>query len=207
VSYFVFDVLYLRDQLLTGLPYTQRRSVLEGLQLQNGPVVTPPWWRDEAAAVLAASRERGLEGIVGKPLTSGYRPGGRTLWVKIKNIRLQAVVIAGWTPGRGARAGRIGSLLVGVYDAGCLCYAGQVGAGFTAAMLRDLAQRLAPLRRADSPFGVPVPAGHTRDAVWVQPRLVGEVAFTEWTGDRGYCGIRPGAGCVTSRRAACAAKI
>jgi bifunctional non-homologous end joining protein LigD len=186
VSYYVFDVLYLRNHLLTREPYTHRRSLLEGLRLQNNPVVTPPWWHDSAAEVMAASREHGLEGVVGKPLNSHYRPGNRTLWIKVKNVRHQDVVIAGWKPGKGSRGTLIGSLLVGVYDdAGRLCYAGHVGTGFTHRMLHDLTSRLAPLRRADSPFSSPVPNHHARGVQWVEPQLVGEVMFTEWTGDPG----------------------
>jgi bifunctional non-homologous end joining protein LigD len=106
--------------------------------------------------VLAVSVAHGLEGVVGKPLSSACHPGQRRDWVKVKNLRHSEVIIGGWTPGRGRRAGVIGSLLLGVPGhGGQLRYAGQVGTGFTQAMLTDLARRLAPLRRATSPFATP----------------------------------------------------
>ena len=89
----------------------------------------------------AASRAHGLEGVVGKPLASAYHPGQRRDWIKVKNTRHAEVIIGGWKPGQGRRAGTIGSLLLGVPDRGQLRYAGHVGTGFTAAMLTDLARQ------------------------------------------------------------------
>jgi bifunctional non-homologous end joining protein LigD len=183
VQLYLFDLLYAGGELLLALPYTVRRDRLEGLGLNDGPVRTPPWYQDGAADVLAASRSHGLEGVVGKPLASAYHPGQRRDWIKVKNLQRAEVIIGGCTPGQGGRAGGIGSLLVGVPDRGQLRYAGHVGTGFTQAMLADLARRLAPLRRATSPFTTPVPAPHAHGAQWVEPVLVGEVVFTEWTGD------------------------
>jgi bifunctional non-homologous end joining protein LigD len=184
VQLYLFDLLQADGELLLGLPYTARRERLAGLGLDTDPVRTPPWYRGGAADVQAASLAHGLEGVVGKPLASAYHPGQRRDWIKVKNIRHAEAIVGGWTPGRGHRAGAIGSLLLGLPDRGGLRYAGHVGTGFTQAMLTDLAQRLAPLRRDTSPFASPVPAAHARGARWVEPRLVGEVAFTEWTGDR-----------------------
>ncbi len=144
---------------------------------------TPPWYLDDQDIVLAASLQYGLEGVVGKPLASRYHPGGRRDWIKVKNIRHQEVIIGGWKPGEGGRAHTIGSLLLGVYDDDRLRYAGNAGTGFTEAMLADLLRQLAPLQRDTSPFGMPVPPRDARGAHWVEPRLVGEVAFTEWTAD------------------------
>ena len=89
--------------------------------------------------------------------------------------------MAGLKPGKGNRTGQIGSLLVGVYDDGGLLYSGHVGTGFSDATLRMLGRKLDPLRRRDSPFGEPVPAEYAREAVWVEPRLVIDVAFDRWT--------------------------
>ncbi|HUK72970.1 MAG TPA: non-homologous end-joining DNA ligase [Streptosporangiaceae bacterium] len=197
VSYYVFDLLHDGGRSLLGEPYTVRRERLADLALDTEPVRTPPWYPDNAEEVLAASLERGLEGVVGKPLTSRYYPGKRREWIKVKNVRHQEVIVAGWKPGEGSRAGMIGSLLLGINDSGGrLRYAGHVGTGFTEPMLRDLARRLRPLRRPDSPFGTPLPARHTRDAQWAEPELVGEVAFTEWTSDDllrhpAWRGLRP----------------
>src|SRR5271165_4691170 len=137
----------------------------------------------DAEIVLATSIEHGLEGVVGKPLASRYHPGGRRDWIKVKNIRHQEVIIGGWNRGEGGRAHTIGSLLLGVYDDDRLRYAGNVGTGFTEATLTDLLRQLAPLERETSPFSTPVPPRYARGAHWAEPRLVGEVAFTEWTAD------------------------
>jgi bifunctional non-homologous end joining protein LigD len=129
---------------------------------------------------------QGLEGVVAKRTASRYEPGRRSSsWVKVKNVRRQEAVVGGWQPGERGRSGQIGSLLVGVYsgpgDRPELAYAGHVGTGFTRPVLDLLAARLAPLRRATSPFATEVPPEHARFAVWAEPALVIEVAFTEWT--------------------------
>lgn len=195
VQLYLFDLLYHNGDPLLELAYTQRRGRLDDLNLNTGPVRTPSWYHGDAQAVLAASLAHGLEGVVGKPLASRYRPGVRG-WIKVKNVRQQEVIICGWTPGHGRRADMIGSLLLGVYQDGALRYAGQVGTGFTQAMLTALTRHLRPLERDDSPFTTPVPARHARDARWVHPRLAGEVTFAEWTADGSmrhpsWRGLRP----------------
>jgi bifunctional non-homologous end joining protein LigD len=136
---------------------------------------------------LSASVANGLEGVVIKRLDSAYEPGARSgSWRKIKNLLRQEVVVAGWKPGKGNRAGLIGSLLIGYYGTGAdgsrqLLYCGHVGTGFSDKTLRMLTRRLEPLRRPDSPFDSPVPPEYARPAVWVEPRLVIEVAFDRWT--------------------------
>ena len=183
VQLYVFDLLYRGEDSLLGLPYTERRARLEDLGLDADPVRTPPWYRDDAQAVQAVSLQHGLEGVVGKPLASRYQPGRRRDWIKIKNVRHQELVICGWIPGTGRRAHMIGSLVLGGYDGAQLRYAGNVGTGFTGAMLAGLMRLLAPLERETSPFAIPAPPRYTRGARWVDPRLVGEVAFTERISD------------------------
>jgi len=183
VQLYLFDLLHHGPDSLLGLPYTERRDRLEELGLDADPVRTPPWYRDDAEIVLATSLEHGLEGVVGKPLASRYHPGGRRDWIKVKNIRHQEVIIGGWNHGEGGRAHTIGSLLLGVYDNGRLRYAGNVGTGFTEATLTDLLRQLGPLERDTSPFSTPVPPRYARGVHWVEPRLAGEVAFTDWTAD------------------------
>lgn len=196
VHFFLFDVLHLDDESLLNRPYTERRERLDALGLDQGTVRTPPWWRDDVDEVLNLSLDNGLEGIVGKPLTSPYRPRKRGPWIKIKNTRHQECVLAGWVPGEGRRSDMIGSLVLGVFEDHGLVYIGNVGTGFTEAILRDLAARLAPLRRETNPFDTAVPREVERNAQWVEPELVGEVAFGEWTGE-GYLrhpswrGLRP----------------
>jgi bifunctional non-homologous end joining protein LigD len=183
VTYLAFDLLHLDGRPLLDEPYHARRALLEELALQGPRWQIPPSFTGETGAdVLAVSRQHGLEGIVAKRLASRYEPGKRTgSWRKIKNLRRQEVVVGGWKPGEGERAGQFGSLLIGVQGPGGLEYAGHVGTGFSQQALDMLWQRLTPLRRATSPFASAVPPEHARPAVWVDPVLVIEVAFTGWT--------------------------
>jgi bifunctional non-homologous end joining protein LigD len=184
VTYLVFDVLYLDGRSLLDVPYVERRRVLESLQLSGPSWQTPPHFEGGGHAVWEASREQALEGIIAKRLDSRYYPGKRSdCWLKVKNVRTQEVVVGGWKPGEGRRKGAIGSLLLGVprADGSGMDYIGHVGTGFTDKMLRDLEKDLASLARTDSPFADPVPRPQAKDAHWVEPSLVGEVAFGEWT--------------------------
>lgn len=184
VQLLLFDVLHLDGTSLLEQPYDRRRAVLEGVDLGPGCWSVPGAFHGGGAALLEATRAQGLEGVVAKRRTSPYLPGRRSDdWLKLKHVRRESVVVAGWKPGEGGRAGRIGSLLLGVHGPQGLEYAGHVGTGFTAAVLRDLGERLAPLRRDTSPFATEVPREHARTAVWVEPVLVAEVDFTEWTRD------------------------
>jgi bifunctional non-homologous end joining protein LigD len=184
VSYLAFDVLWLEGKPLLDRPYSRRREVLDQLGLRAGRWQAPPSFTGESgAAIQAVSVEHDLEGIMAKRVQSRYEPGRRSQsWLKIKNRRGQHVVVGGWKLGEGARAGRIGSLLVGVHDdAGALVYAGHVGTGFTEQTLGMLGGRLAPLRRETSPFGTTVPREDARFAQWVEPELVADVVFGSWT--------------------------
>lgn len=183
VSYLAFDLLSLNDHALLGLPYRDRRDLLDELGLDGRNWQAPPAFAGASGAeVLAVSLEQGMEGVVAKRLSSRYEPGRRSgSWIKVKNIRRQEAVVGGWKPGERGRSGQIGSLLIGVYGPNGLAYAGHVGTGFTQQTLRMLAGRLSPLRRDTSPFATEVPAEHARFAVWAEPRLVVEVAFAEWT--------------------------
>jgi len=187
VSFLAFDLLCLDGELLLEVPYRQRRVLLEELGLEGRFWQTPPAFTGpDGADLLAVSRQHGLEGVVAKRLESRYEPGRRSAaWVKVKNVRRQEVVIGGWQPGAGERAGQIGSLLIGVQGPGGLEFAGHVGTGFTRQALALLGRRLAPLRQDTSPFSVavPVPREHARTAVWVAPLLVAEVEFARWTAE------------------------
>ena len=180
VVYVAFDLLWLDGHSLTALPYVERRERLRELGLDGRSWQTPDHVVGNGPAVLEASRERGLEGVVAKKLDSPYEPGRRSrCWLKVKNVRREDVVVGGWLPGEGRRSDRIGALLVGVPEDGRLRYCGRVGTGFTDAELARLADVLEP--RDTSPFaGAPKPP---RGAVWVQPSHVAEVEFTEWTSD------------------------
>jgi bifunctional non-homologous end joining protein LigD len=198
VVYLAFDVLHLDGRSLLELPYSKRRELLEALDLNGESWQTPPAFDGSGSAAVRASQEHGLEGVLAKRLDSRYRPGRRSPdWVKVKNFRTQEVVIGGWTPGKGRRANTVGALLLGLPDdAGALRYVGRVGTGFTEDMLADLHSRLKRIARKSSPFEPDVPRADGKDASWVSPKLVGEVAFAEWTdGERlrhpSWRGLRP----------------
>lgn len=185
IRYLAFDLLHLDGHDLTGVPLAQRRTLLEDVIADlDAPILAPPVF-DDLDAALAASREFGLEGVVVKDPTSRYRPGLRSpSWLKLKNTRMQEVVIVGIRPGKGDREGAIGSLLLAVHESatGALAYVGRVGTGFTERMLRDLQTMLEPLRVAKAPLDG-VPALDASDALWVRPEVVGEVEFANWTPD------------------------
>jgi len=183
VTYLVFDLLSLDGEDLLDVPYAERRARLDALAPAGHRWVMTPWFAGGGPGVLAASEENGLEGVVAKRLDSAYRPGLRGPdWRKIKNFRTQSVVVGGWRPGQGRRSGTIGSLLVGVPDdEGRLIYVGHVGTGFSDQDLRDLQRMLT--ERTTPPFEGALPREVTRDAHWVEPDLVGEVAYAVWTAD------------------------
>ncbi len=183
-TYLVFDIMGLGGKSLISEPYARRRDILEAQQLAGEQVHVPPSFPGGGKAVLAVSIRDGLEGVVAKRLDSPYRPGRRSPdWLKIKNRRILDVLVGGISPGRGHRAGQIGSLLVGIAGPGGLAYAGRVGTGFTQPELRRLEQLFAPLRRDRPPFAGPVPPAQARDVTWVEPRVVVEVSYAELTPD------------------------
>jgi bifunctional non-homologous end joining protein LigD len=182
VTYAIFDLLYLDGHDLMDEPYSRRRELLEGLELDGESWQTPSCSCGHAKELLAASGERGLEGIVLKRLDSRYAPGKRTgSWLKVKNIGRQEFVIGGWQPGEGRRRNRLGSILLGYFDDdGELRYAGKVGTGFSERDLDELIERLLPLERETNPF---VARRGPRKAHFVEPRLVAEIEFRELTAE------------------------
>ncbi|WP_442973658.1 non-homologous end-joining DNA ligase [Saccharothrix sp. NRRL B-16314] len=184
VTFLVFDVLHLDGSSTVELPYSRRRELLEGLGLRGAHWLTPRAFPGQGAAVLAASREQGLEGVVAKRLDSRYVPGRRSPhWVKVTGVLTQEVVVGGWRPGEGKRKGLVGSLLLGLPEGGGLVFAGSVGTGFGQAELERLTARLRELEVEGSPFVSEVPRDRARGARWVRPVLVGEVAHRQWTAD------------------------
>jgi bifunctional non-homologous end joining protein LigD len=187
VLLYLFDVLEIDGTPLVREPYDTRRARLLELGLDALPgVAVPPSFTDVSGAqLLEVARMHRLEGVVAKRRRSRYEPGRRSSsWLKTALLTTQEVVLAGWTPGEGRRASTLGALLLGAYDdGGRLRFLGHVGTGFTDAVLRDLLDRLTPLRRPTSPYDEPVPAEYARRAVWAEPRLVGEVHYRSMTHD------------------------
>ena len=179
VTYVIFDLLYLEGHSTTSLTYEERRRLLEELQLEGPNWRAPAYHPGDGQALLDATRDLGVEGIVAKRLDSRYECGRRTGgWLKVKNVRTQDVVVGGYSPGEGRRRGRVGALAVGYHDDGRLVYAGKVGTGFTEQTLALLERELGKLVRDESPFDGRQPP---KDTLFVEPRLVAHVEFREWT--------------------------
>jgi bifunctional non-homologous end joining protein LigD len=175
----LFDVLWLDGESLMARPWSERRAVLESLGLDDSCWRVSTAWPGQGSGLVAASKERGLEGVLAKKMDSLYEAGKRSrCWLKIKNVNRQEVVIGGWLPGEGNRTGRLGALVIGYYEGDDLRFAGKVGTGFTDKVLRELGELLAPLARDTSPFADKVP---WRQARFVEPVLVADVDFAEWT--------------------------
>jgi bifunctional non-homologous end joining protein LigD len=184
VVYIVFDLLWLDGHLTTALPYEDRRRLLTTLVPDGATWRVPAHELGDGLATIEVSHQFSLEGVVAKRVDSTYEPGRRTgAWVKVKHLMRQELVVGGWIPGQGARASTFGALLLGYYDdSGALRYAGRVGTGFTEATLDDLRSALASIARETTPFADPLESrAAEHEAHFVEPELVAEVRFTEWT--------------------------
>ncbi len=179
----LFDILELNSQSLIKKTYLQRRAVLEEL-VQPHPgsrIQVPPIFEGDLKAAIETSRQLELEGVVAKRRKSTYQPGQRSKnWLKIKLHKTQEVVVGGWRPGQGRRAGGVGALLIGIPTSDGLHYLGRVGSGFNDHQLDEIEALLKPLTSKTSPF-MDVPREDSRDAHWVSPTLVGEVTYGELT--------------------------
>ncbi len=179
----LFDLLEVDSEPLLDEPLSERRRRLEALVKPGGQVFVSPQFED-GEALLVAAREQELEGVVAKRVDSRYRPGQRSVdWHKVKLRQTQEVVVVGYTRGQGRRSGAFGALVVAVHEAGGLRWAGNVGTGFSDGEIERLLGLLRPLERKESPLKeVPrMPRIRRSDVVWVEPRLVAEVEFAEWT--------------------------
>jgi bifunctional non-homologous end joining protein LigD len=179
----LFDLLELDSESLLENPLRERRKRLERVVRQSGHVLVSAQF-DDGEALLVAARAQALEGVVAKRLDSPYRPGRRSAdWHKVKLRQTQEVVVVGYTRGQGRRSDGFGALVVAVHEAGGLRWAGNVGTGFSDGEIGRLRGLLKPLERERSPLAeVPkMPRVRRSDVVWVEPRLVAEVEFAEWT--------------------------
>jgi bifunctional non-homologous end joining protein LigD len=181
-SYVIFDVLHLDGHPLFSLSYDERREQLEGLHLSGPSFTTADSFRDaKGSDILRATKEASLEGVIAKRRNSPYVQGARSdAWIKVKNVRMQEVVIGGWTEGGGSREGSMGALLLGIPSTGGLRYVGKVGTGFSAEDRRTLLELFRGAAAKKSPF-VPLSDVKEPAAHFVRPLYVGEVRFSEWT--------------------------
>lgn len=193
VRFLAFDLLRLGDQTLLTTPYDERRRLLAGLPMPDPyrvSVVRAVTF-DELAAdrrtpddFLKHAAAAGYEGVVAKLRNSAYVPGQRPdSWLKHPLIRTQEVIICGWRPGQRSFTGTLGGLLLGAHDpeTGDLVYIGDVGTGFSQAARADLQAQLETLERRTHPFVTTPPREDTVRARWVEPRLVGEIVYRQFT--------------------------
>lgn len=192
VTFIAFDLLALDGDDVAELPYERRRELLAELEVEAERWRSPRHHLGDGAALLEAAARQRLEGVVAKRLDSPYRPGTRSRdWLKVRLRKRQDFVIGGWMGGQGGRSGRLGSLLVGVWDATPgeaaardepqrLVHAGGVGSGLSGRSIAQLEELLGPLARETSPFELGVGPKRAVGG-WVEPRLVCAVEFSEWT--------------------------
>jgi bifunctional non-homologous end joining protein LigD len=177
----LFDIMHLDGRSLLGSSYQERRAFLSGLGLTATNWSVPDYVAGHGRQAWESTLRNGFEGVVAKRLSSMYTPGVRSPeWRKTKHVVTLDVIIGGWAEGRGGLAGSglPGAVLVGVEEPAGLRYVGSVGSGLSNRERHDLAGYLGVIPRSTSPFVNPVdvPSPH-----WVQPRLVAEITFSEWT--------------------------
>jgi bifunctional non-homologous end joining protein LigD len=184
LAYHLFDLIHLDGRDLRGLPLIERKALLRALMERlpkKHKLVFSEHFEGDGRRIFENACKLGVEGVIAKKKDSVYLSKRTRDWLKIKCFRRQELVIGGYSDPEGSRTG-IGALLVGYHDPardGALIYAGKVGTGFTQESLAELARRLARLERKSSPFtGGPKPKAGIH---FVQPKLVAEVAFSEWT--------------------------
>ena len=186
IVYYVFDLLEVDGDPIIDLPLSERRKRLVKLLDRRNRTVKLSESFDDGRALMKAAEEQRLEGVIAKRLDSRYLPGKRSKdWLKLKTRPKQEFVIAGYTRGKGRREKTLGSLVLAVNREDGLEYAGNVGTGFNEAEIDKLLAKLRPLERKGSPFpSVPkMPRIRKGDVIWVEPKLVAEVEFSEWTHD------------------------
>jgi bifunctional non-homologous end joining protein LigD len=179
--YVVFDVLRVDGKELRSRSLEERRRrLVEVLPKRAGAIMPSRQLRGDGTKALEVAREKGWEGVIAKLRDSPYETGQRsTAWRKVKVRGESEFVIGGYTPPQGSRA-EFGALLVGMFDGARLRFTGKVGTGYTHETLRDLGAKLRKLRTEKPPFD---PAPRMREATWVRPELVAQIAYAEWTAD------------------------
>jgi bifunctional non-homologous end joining protein LigD len=178
IFYYVFDVLWLDGRDVRSLPLRERKVLLRDALSFEDPIRLNPYRNEAGEEMFEEACRKGWEGVIAKRADSVYSERRSRDWLKFKCDQGQELVIGGYTAPRGSRE-EFGALLVGHFDAdGVLHYAGKVGTGFDRATLHDLGERLRALHRDSSPFA---DAPNYRDATWVEPELVAQLGFAEWT--------------------------
>jgi bifunctional non-homologous end joining protein LigD len=180
VYFYVFDVLHVRGHDVTTLELRHRKAILRQLLSYRGPLRFTSHRTRDGETLLQEVCGKGWEGVIAKRADSLYEHRRSPNWLKFKCVNEQEFVIGGYTDPKGSRT-RFGALLIGYYEDDRLVYAGKVGTGFDSSLLGSLARKLARLERRDPPFDLGVLP--RKGAHWVQPELVCQVGFSEWTRD------------------------
>jgi bifunctional non-homologous end joining protein LigD len=181
VFLYVFDVLWLAGHDVRPLPLRTRKRLLKTALEFHGPVRWTQYRNGDGEELFKEACRKGWEGLIAKRADSPYVTTRSRDWLKLKCEHGQELVIGGYTEPRGSRV-EFGALLLGYYRDGQLEYAGKVGTGFDTELLHVLGGRLRTLRRDDPPFTEPRTIKE-RHATWVEPSLVAQIGFTEWTRD------------------------
>ncbi len=182
-TYYVFDLLHLDGQDLTGATLRDRKALLEELIGSADPALKYSAHFDESGdLVLKHACRLSLEGVISKVADAPYRSGRGRDWVKSKCTARQELIIGGYAPSSVSDKA-IGSLIMGVNEADGLRHVGRVGTGYTQKLARQVFDRLQPLVRDSSPFRDKLTSTERKDAVFVEPELVAEIEFRGWTGD------------------------
>ncbi|MGD9388584.1 MAG: non-homologous end-joining DNA ligase [Gammaproteobacteria bacterium] len=181
VYLYLFDILHLGGYDVTALPLRTRKSLLRKWVQFADPLRFTAHRNESGEDYYAEACKKGWEGVIAKRADSPYVHHRSTDWLKFKCVNQQELVIGGYTEPKGSRIG-FGALLLGYYEDDELRYAGKVGTGFDDDLLKSLSQRLSSLERKSCPFASE-PTGAKQGVHWVTPKLVGEIAFTEWTSD------------------------
>ncbi|MES3037850.1 MAG: DNA ligase D [Bdellovibrionota bacterium] len=183
IVFYGFDLLYLNGEDLRELPLIERKAKLQKLikSARQNLLRFSEHFEVEGHSFLKAACSFKLEGIISKRVDSPYVSGRQDFWVKSKCTMRQEFVIGGYTDPQGARKD-FGALLLGVYEDGRLRYVGRCGTGFNVDSLKEMKKRLRAIAQDESPFQIGKPPG--RGLHWVKPKLVAEVAFSNWTTDK-----------------------
>jgi bifunctional non-homologous end joining protein LigD len=176
VFYYIFDVLHVDGFDTTAVPLRKRKILLTHCLTFADPLRFTPHRNGSGEEYHRQACDSGWEGLIAKDADSVYVSRRSRSWLKLKCVNRQELVIGGFTEPQGSRHG-FGALIVGYYADDTLCYAGKVGTGFDDSTLSQLGTRLRELEISQSPFA----DGPDDDSHWVEPILVGEFGFTEWT--------------------------
>jgi bifunctional non-homologous end joining protein LigD len=182
-TYYIFDILYLEGKSLQNLDFLQRRSILSKVINKNNRIQISDFFEERGKEIFDTVKSMNLEGVVAKYKSSKYLQGTRSReWLKIKTIKTQDCVVIGYTKGEGNRETYFGSLLLAVHYDSKLRFVGHTGSGFDFSQLNEVYNKLQQMKVEKCPVDY-IPYTN-RDPVWIEPKLVAEVKFSDWTQEK-----------------------